>query len=526
MNTTGKFFALINPGEKAFKEILQSEIYVDKTELLINTNRFINTNKKYLCISRPRRFGKTTTINMISAYYDKTGCASKLFTKLKIQKDESFEIYANKYIVIKLNVQTILSQSQNSASLITKIKDLLYNDFIRQYGTEYTSNDLNEFMRNITSRTSYKFIITIDEWDCIFREFKDKKDWQEEYLDFLRYWFKDQDHIALVYMTGILPIKKYGTHSALNMFNEYSMLSASPFTEFVGFTESEVKNLCLIYNRDFENCKKWYDGYTIDNYVSIYNPRSVIEYISRGIFDTYWNNTETYEALQLYITMDYDGLRETIIKLLSGESVKINTKTFTNDMRTFNSQDDILTLLVHLGYVSYDISKQTVSIPNKEISYEFVNAIQNKNWSNIVLAIKNSEDLLNAVLTCDEERVAKGIEAAHLETSHLTKNSENALAYTISLAFYAAREHYTIVRELPTGKGFADCVFLPKHGTPFPLLVVELKRNHTPQTAIDQILGHQYPDSLKNLSKSMLLVGINYDSKTRKHTCKITPFEK
>lgn len=519
-NTTSKSYTCLNPGDSAFIHIIQSDIYIDKTEMISYINKYVNTSKKYICVSRPRRFGKTTTIDMLSSFYDRTGSAKDVFKNLKIFKDVSFKKFANKFIVIKINIQTFLSQTHDITQLIEKIKDSLYYDLVKQFDIELSSSNLNQFLRNIYLNTGKKFVITIDEWDCIFREFKDKKDWQEQYLDFLRYWFKDQDNIALVYMTGILPIKKYGTHSALNMFNEYSMLNASPFIEFVGFTESEVKNLCNDYKRDFPECKIWYDGYKIDNCHSIYNPRSVIEYISRGIFDTYWNNTETYEALQIYITMEFLGLKETIIKLLSNESVKINTRTFTNDMRTFSSQDDILTLLVHLGYLSYDTQSQSVRIPNKEIAFEFISAIQNNGWPTVVQAIRHSEELLRAVLAKDAKKVAEGIEAVHLETSILTYNDENALAYTISLAFFAAREFYTIVRECPTGKGFADCIFLPRPNTTLPPLIVELKWKSSADTAIAQCLERNYPHALLGRGQ-VLLVGISYSPKTKKHTCRI-----
>ncbi|MBQ7456277.1 MAG: AAA family ATPase [Desulfovibrio sp.] len=516
-----KMFSCLNPGDSDFIAAKNSKIYVDKSELLIYTNEFINTVQKYICISRPRRFGKTIAANMLASYYDLTGNAKVAFKGLKIQNDQSFCTHANKYIVIKINIQIFLSQTHEINTLIAKITSTIHDDLIKEFDAAYISDDINLSLKAISNKTQKKFVIVVDEWDCIFREFRKNKEWQEQYLDFLRYIFKDQEHIALVYMTGILPIKKYGTHSALNMFSEFSMLNAHPFTEFVGFTEDEVKKLCKSFKRDFNQCKAWYDGYTVNTCVSIYNPRSVIEYIIRGVSDTYWNNTETYEALQVYITMDYYGLRETIIKLLSNDYEKINTRTFTNDMRTFASQDDVLTLLVHLGYLSYNASNQTVHIPNKEISYEFVSAIQNKGWPKVVQAIKNSENLLKAVLAKDHEAVAKGIEAVHLETSILTYNDENALAYTISLAFYAAREFYTIVREFPTGKGFADCVFLPREKGRYPILCVELKWNKSANSAITQILEKNYPASLLNQSDPIILVGINYNIKTKKHTCSI-----
>ncbi|MBQ7617497.1 MAG: AAA family ATPase, partial [Desulfovibrio sp.] len=322
---------------------------------------------------------------------------------------------------------------------------------------------INHVMQAISSDTSLKFVVIIDEWDCILREFLQKEDWQKTYLDFLKFLFKDQEHLALVYMTGILPIKKYGTHSALNMFDEYSMLSASHFTEFVGFTEAEVKEICTQYKQNFAECKRWYDGYQIENFKSIYNPRSVNRYVTSGKLRTYWNNTETYEALQFYVRMKKYGLHDTIVELMAGAKVKINTSKFSNDIRTFKSKDDVLTLLVHLGYLSYNENDSTVNIPNKEIAIEFINAIEDGGWPIVVSAIKNSDELLQALLNKDSEKVALGLDSVHmLDNSILTYNNETALAHTISLAFYAARERYTIIREFPTGKGFADLVFLPK----------------------------------------------------------------
>ena len=376
-------------------------------------------------------------------------------------------------------------------------------------------------MGSITSSTGRKFIIAIDEWDCILREFKDKDAWQKKYLDFLRYLFKDQAHIALVYMTGILPIKKYGTHSALNMFDEYSMLGADPFTEFIGFTENEVLDLCKTYKRYFLEFKRWYDGYQVGSFTSIYNPRSVNCCISTGEFKTYWNNTETYEALRLYISMAYEGLHDAITLLLANGSVPVNTATFTNDMKTFHSMEDILTLLVHLGYLSFDRSHGCVRIPNSEIAQEFVTAIQNGGWSKVVQAIKNSETLLFALLNGDSKTVAKGIEEAHEEMSFLQYNDENALAYTIALAFFAARQWYTMVREFPTGKGFADLVFLPRPNTPYPALCIELKWNKGAHAALAQILARNYPASLIALRGSVVLAGITYDKKSKHHSCVI-----
>ncbi|MBO4335943.1 MAG: AAA family ATPase [Desulfovibrio sp.] len=518
-------YLCINQGDSSFLNVRDFEFYVDKTELLHYTNKFLDTDRKYICISRPRRFGKTISVHMVSAYYDYSGKAQSTFKDLKIVNDPSFPVYANKYIVIKITIQTYLSKYQNIDIIIEKTKEDIIADLLRAYVDGHYYNDINVLMKSVAKRVQKKFVIVIDEWDCIFREFKEKDDWQEKYLDFLRSWFKDQDYIALVYMTGILPIKKYGTHSALNMFDEYSMISAAPFSEFIGFTEVEVQNLCKQYKRDFDECKSWYDGYQIDDFKSIYNPRSVNRYISSGLLQTYWSYTESYEALRIYITMKNFGLHDTITKLLANVSVPVRTETFANDMKTFYTNDDILTLLIHLGYLAYDGQTGSVRIPNKEIAGEFVKSISTGGWPKVVAAIQNSQKLLEAVLNLDAETVARGIEAAHLETSQLQYNDENALAYTISLAFFAAREHYTIVREFPTGKGFADLVFLPRANSSYPMLLVELKWHSTAEAALAQIHERQYPHALAERTGQILLVGINYDRKTKQHSCCLERFQ-
>lgn len=323
-------------------------------------------------------------------------------------------------------------------------------------------------------------------------------------------------------MTGILPIKKYGTHSALNMFSEFSMTDAGPLAEFVGFTEQEVRELCDTYQMDFEECKAWYDGYRFNEVGSIYSPRSVVQSMMLHKYNTYWNQTETFEALKVYIDMNFDGLREAVISLMAGACRKIDTANFANDMTTFRDMEDVLTLLVHLGYLGYDFDTSSVFIPNQEIRKEYANAIRAGGWESIANAIKASDGLLEATLSMNAEAVAKGIESAHMETSHLSHNDENALSYTLSLAYYTARQKYVVVRELPAGKGFADLVFLPKpRYADLPALILELKWNQDAKATIEQIKARQYAHALEGYEGRLLLVGISYDKTTRKHACKI-----
>ena len=507
----------LNPGNTEFQRALNSEIYVDKSLLIEYTNRIINTNMQNICVSRPRRFGKSTDARMIAAYYDQSCDSSKLFKDLKIAKSKEYQKHLNKYNVILLNMQDFLSETNNIDEMIGLIKNRVLRDLKLGY-LEYVEEDnLSYSLNNIFAYTKESFIFIIDEWDCIFREYQGDKKAQEKYLDFLRNLLKDKPYVSLCYMTGILPIKKYGTHSALNMFKEVSILNPTPLEEFMGFTEKEVQDLCLKYDMDYEKMKDWYDGYKMTDDLSVYNHRSVVYALIDRKYENYWSATETYEALRVYIDMNYDGLKDDIVKLLAGEHVAVQTTSFQNDMTTFDTKDDVLTLLIHLGYLGYNSSNQTCYIPNKEVIDSFVNSIRSSNWNETTKALLNSRALLEATWNRDEELVAKYIEEAHLDTAILTYNNENALSYTISIAYMYARNHYTIIREMPSGKGYADMVFIPKDDK--PAMIVELKWDQEAETAISQIKAKKYYYGLEKYLDELLLVGISYNKETKEHSC-------
>ena len=519
----------LNPGNNKFKRAVNSDIYVDKTGLIKYTNSIVDTLQSCVCVSRPRRFGKSMAADMLTAYYSK-GCDSReLFSSLEIAKDENFEEHLNKYDTIFLNMQEFLSRSSNVKELLERVEGKVIRELKKQYPDVelYDENDLAETMQDIFAESECPFIVIIDEWDCIFREFKHDKAAQEIYLDFLRDLLKDKEYIYLAYMTGILPIKKYGTHRALNMFDEFSMIDPGPLAEYVGFTEKEVEALCQKYQMDINEIKNWYDGYSFEEVESVYSPKSVVSCMRLGKLGNYWNQTETFEALQIYIDMNFEGLRDDILSMIAGETVPVNTRSFTNDMTTFRTEDDVLTLLIHLGYLGYRYADKTVFIPNEEIRSEYVSAIAVSDWGEVSKALKNSADTLQAIWQGREEQVAEGIRQAHFETSHLQYNDENALSYTISLALYAARNFYTVHRELSGGKGFADIVYVPrKRFLDKPALVVELKWDKNAEGAIQQIKEKEYCRSLEEYKGNLLLVGINYDKKTQVHTCKIEQYRK
>ena len=517
----------LNPGTIEFQESINSEIYVDKTMLIERTNAALRTKQKYMCISRPRRFGKSMAVDMLAAYYGKDYDSAPLFDGLEISHCETFSTHLNKYNVFKINMQEFLSMTQNVDEMLKVLQKRLIKELKYNYPEYVDCDNLVFAMQDIFSYTGQSFIVLIDEWDCLFREYKQDEEAQRKYLDFLRVWLKDKAYIALAYMTGILPIKKYGTHSALNMFMEYSMTDPGNMAEYFGFTEKEVENLCIEYGMSIEETKAWYNGYGLyshnkqeDILYSIYNPKSVVEAMLRHRFGNYWNQTETYEALKIYIQMNMDGLKEAIIEMLAGNSVRINIGTFHNDMTTFATRDDILTLLVHLGYLTYDVEKESVRIPNKEVAQEYINAISTMGWKEVISSINNSRKLLEALWNLDSDKVAAGVDKAHEEISILQYNDENSLSCTISLAFYFAREYYTMIRELPTGKGFADIFLIPrKIHMDKPAVIIELKWDKSASGAIAQIKEKKYIDALSEYQGNLILAGINYDKKIKKHSC-------
>ena len=516
----------LNPGNEMFKEAVRSEIYVDKTGLIEHTNKVMGTLQKYVCISRPRRFGKSMAAGMLAAYYGKDCDSSTLFENYKIAGKESYLKNLNQYHVIALNMQNFLSMTKDADELTAYVQSAVLAELRERFPDQIPEEEkfLSTALEKLYRKTKEGFVFIIDEWDCILRERKYASDEHKKYLDFIRNLLKDKTYVSLAYMTGILPIKKYGTHSALNMFDEYSMTDPGEYAEFIGFTQDEVKDLCNQYHVDFEKEKEWYDGYVFDD-LHIYNPKSVVDSIRRKRFASYWTQTETYEALKIYVQMNYDGLKDAILRMFTGEHIVINTERFQNDMTTFQSKDDVLTLLVHLGYLAYEYESSSVLIPNAEIQGEFRNVIEGEHWKDVVTSLEKSEQLLQATWNQDAQTVAQILDEVHSEnTSILTYNDENSLSCVISLAYYNAMKEYTKIREFPTGKGFADIVYLPKKNSDKPAMIIELKYDMTAQGAIAQIKERRYPESLKEYHGNLLLVGINYDKKTKKHCCVIEKF--
>ncbi len=520
----------LNVGNAGFTAMTK-ECYVDKTDMISFINSTLGTTRKLTCVSRPRRFGKSYAAKMLCAYYDKSCDSKALFAKYKIAQDASFETHLNKYDVIYLDITWFISIVKNVKNVVSYLQEKVIEELRAAYPEAKQENTLAETLSKITDATGNKFIIIIDEWDALFREVKYDTALQEEYIQLLRGLFKSSGQtdkmIEAAYMTGILPIKKYGTQSAMTDFKEYTMVQPEPLEEYVGFTEQEVQELCANSKLAFADMQKWYDGYILGDNTHIYSPKSVMDAIERNRLGNYWTQSETYESLKIYIDLNEDGLKEAIVQMLGGAHIKIDVATFQNDMTTIQSKDDVLTLLVHLGYLAYDIDRKTVSIPNEEVWQEFVRAMTTGKHREVAKLIQNSDYLLEQTLNLDEEAVAKAIEKVHQTgTAPIFYNNEQALRSVIRFAYISCVDEFLRIDELPSGRGYADVVFFPKKASSMPLILIELKWNKTDQGAISQIKNHQYPQALENYGGEILMVGINYDEKSHTHTCKIEEYRK
>ena len=518
----------LNVGNESFQESLDSPIYVDKSPLIEILNKSIKTKNKYFCLSRPRRFGKSVTAQMICSYYERGIDSSPLFDDLKIASFDDYKKHLNQYDVIFINMTDEFNDSSCDVNkMIASITKSVVGELKEAYPQiDFKSPDiLHKTLKEVFSQSKVPFVIVIDEWDCIMREKKEDPDSLKQYLEWLKAIFKDKPYVGLAYMTGILPIKKYGSHSALNMFTEYSMTEPLNLGQYIGFTENEVKDICKQHDVAFNQMQQWYDGYSFKDVPHIYNPNSVVNAATYKKFISYWTGTETFESLKSYIDMNMEGLRDDIVKLIAGEDVIVDVSTFSNDMVTFHSKDDVLTLLIHLGYLAIKGSTTLgviVHIPNEEIKLEFKTCVKNNNrYAGVYDLIKNTDVLLNDIWSLNSDAVAKIFDEAHQDhTSILTYNNENSLANVIAISlFLSTTNTYNVIRELPTGKGYADLVYLPKIGVNKPALLIELKYDKSAESAITQIKEKNYLQFFKAYKGEVLLVGINYSKDTKTHQC-------
>ncbi len=528
----------LNPPADGFEDILKDGFYVDKTRLITYTNQVMGTSRKLTCFSRPRRFGKSYAAQMLVAFYSKGADSRHLFENMKVAsppeetKEQELAVYRqhrNQWDVLFWDMTWFISNAERIEDTIPNLQSGILEELKKEF-PDCIQKDripLPEALLNISARTGRKFYIIIDEWDALFREAKDHIELQKAYIQLLRGLFKGGQvsrFLGGAYMTGILPIKKYGTQSALTDFCEYTMLEPGPLAEYVGFTEEEVQGLCREHRMDFQETCRWYDGYGFSGLGHVYSPGSVMKAVMNHRFSSYWTQTETYESLMVYIDLNFDGLKDAIVDLLGGNRCRIDTGSFQNDMTSMKSRDDVFTLLVHLGYLAYDADRREVYIPNEEIREEFLRGIRNGSRKELVKAVELSDRLLEATIRMDSDTVAEIMGEVHVaSTSPRYYNNEQALRSVVIMAYLSCVDHYVRFEELASGRGYVDILFLPRKGSQKPALVIELKWDKSAKGAITQIQDRDYGLLARRLGcgKDLLLVGINYSTKTRKHTCRI-----
>ena len=519
----------LNPNEEALNQSLRNTIYVDKSLILLELNKLADTDHYFVCMSRPRRFGKSMAGNLISAYYSK-GCDTRsIFSQMKFGKEVNWDQYLNKFNVIKLDLNGIYQNAVvkgESDRIIEIINRELVIEFKEQFNNVCfdNSNSIADCILNVYKALGQKFVMIIDEYDVLVRE-KVPVELTKKYISFLNGLFKNttlRPAFALVYITGIIPIVRDKVQSKLNEFKESTMLKPRQFAGMIGFTEQEVKELCDKYGTDYNECLRWYDGYKIKKGISICNPLSVVTAIEDDEFGCYWSQTGSFEALRDYILMDFEGIRQDVVCMISGKSVAVDVESFRNTMDCFETKDDVFTYLIHLGYLSYNSEEKTCNIPNEEVRQEWIKSIKiAPDYKKLMDIVNGSKLLLDYTIEGNEEAVANALNAAHIEvTSPLTYNDEHCFQSAICLAYFYANTRYTLVKELPTGKGYADLVLIP-YLPDIPALVIELKCNKTADSAIKQIKDKNYCQALNQYNGDLLFVGINYDKDTKKHSCKI-----
>ena len=512
----------LNPSFNNFNEDKQLINFVDKSMLIATLNKKLNTRDCLICSSRPRRFGKTMAANMIEAYYSK-GCDShEVFSDLKISKDPSFEENINKYNVLFIDCAGMYNNKPDDYTLVKMITESVVKEFRQNFQSIIFSDNctLAQAILSVYSELGEKFIIILDEYDILIRE-RDEKE-LKLFLKFLNGLFKDNallSSIALAYITGILPIVRDSVQSKLNNFKEYTMLDAEDMAPFMGFTVDEVKVLADKNNMDFEEIKRWYDGYNL-NGIELYSPKSVITAIEKKRCSDYWTQTGSYEAVSDYIELNLNGIKDDVIKMMAGESIPVIVDKFRNKITDFKQKDEVFTYLIHLGYLAYNGENKTCRIPNTEIKSEWGWIIGlSKKYKKVGEITNLSKKLLEATYNLEGEEVAKSLEKSHeLLTSNLSYNNEQSMQSAIMLSYFYAYDYYTILPEVTTGKGYADIVMVPFLPN-IPALVIELKKDKVVGGAIEQIKEKDYPSRLSGYVGNTLLVGISYDSKTKKHTC-------
>lgn len=505
---------------KNYKELINENYFVDKSLIIKLLNEKISTKSKYVCVTRPRRFGKSSVVDMLGAYYSKAVDSKDIFDKLKISKVNRYEEHLNKYNVINISFNTIPDKNKTYDEYIGIIQKGIVDDI----KTMYPGIEIKEFynISHMLSHTNDRFIFIFDEWDYIFNNNLFQEN-QNDFLEFLRNLLKDQPYVALCYMTGVLPIKKYSSGSALNMFDEYTFLRDRSFGEFFGFTEEEVKTLCAINSElSFEELESWYNGYLTALGIKVYNPRSVVKALQNNHCESYWTNTGAMDEVTEYLKYNTLDIRDDVIEMVSGEEIDIIIdEEFRAGQGIPRNKEEIYSAMIVLGFLSY--YDGYLKIPNKELMKEFEKALKDESFGYVSKIIENSKKMLKSTVKRDTKVIEEILHDIHnSEIPVLQYNDENSLSCVLTLAYLSARDTYRVEREEKRGKGYADFTFHPRRKNDIPF-IVELKKDELPEVAIKQIMEKEYVEKFKkeNEGKKVLAVAICYDSKKKEHECKI-----
>ena len=509
-----------------FTKTTQKKYFVDKSRLISKINELVGSDAQYICITRPRRFGKTVNAMMLASYYSKNADFKELFDKLEISHDESYLEHLNKHNVVYMTFSEMPKPNCTYEEFIKRYEKLLLGYLQSIYEKlemipDLTLADMFSFVFN---KTREGFIFIFDEWDYIFNNKLFSESDRENFLQFLKDLLKDKPYVELAYMTGVLPIAKYSSGSALNMFTEFNMMNDYQFDDCFGFTQNEVEMLCAKQNRlELSELKEWYNGYHTCNNLQIYNPRSVSLALSYGVCQSYWTNTGPMDEILYYLKNDIDAVRNDVVKMITGIPLEIKLRGYGAEQIELNNRNQILSAMTIYGFLSY--CDEELRIPNKELRMKFDEALEDKSMGAVSELVMKSNEMLKATIRKDTETMERLIQEAHdINIPVIKYNDENSLACVITLVYLNARSQYKIVREMPAGVGFADFIFYPNNKSK-PAFIIELKKDATPDEALQQIREKRYAKALDGYSGKKLAVGISYDSKLKTHKVKIEEIE-
>lgn len=531
----GMFINSVIPYEK-YKMVVSDRYFVDKTALLGELLEVLGKEQRFFCITRPRRFGKTVMANMIASFFGKAKDSRDLFDPLEISKLNQYNTHLNQHDVIFIDFSEVPKGCDSYTKYISRIENGLYQDLQEMYSDmklekEYGVWDLLSFL---FEKKGVKFVLVIDEWDAVFQMPFIKEEDKKAYLLFLKSLLKGKAYLELVYMTGVLPIAKYSSGSELNMFMEYNMETKVRFGEYFGFSDSEVDRLYEQYlqiekqpkiTRD--SLREWYDGYHTAAGKRLYNPRSVICALQDNQLSNYWTSSGPYDEIFYYVRNDIDHIRNDLALMVTGEGIEARIEEFAASSMELKTKNQIYSALVVYGLLTYDDGY--VLIPNKELMLKYEELLQSESSLGYVYQLaKKSMQMLKATLLGDTEKMEEILEYAHdTETPILSYNSEVELSAVVNLVYLAARDKYRVEREDKVGKGYVDFIFYPLKMWE-DCLILELKVDHTPEEAIQQIKEKKYVlrfygklgETLKYTGR-VLAVGIGYDKETKKHSCRV-----